>query len=175
MISLRKVGAGGTVPHAQTHPVRSVHILKPHHVILAQIAARLHLEHFQRYLAGIFQSILRAEGDKSGFVLTGQESLVTARHLGRALDYNPLFCPMVVHLQRQCSAGLDGDALHLKTSPGVNALVPAPGLASLSPTSHRADQAPMSFQRMSAGTTSALRGAGGADVGEECGADGGGA
>lgn len=62
---------------------------------------------------------------------------------------------MVVHLQRPCSAGLDGDALHLKTRPGVNALVPAPGLASLPPASHKADQAPMSFQPMSAGTTSA--------------------
>jgi hypothetical protein len=53
MISLRKVGAGGTAPHAQTHPVPPVHVLKPHNVILAQIAARLHLEHFQRHLAGI--------------------------------------------------------------------------------------------------------------------------
>jgi len=33
----------------------------------------------------------------------------------------------------------------------------------------------MSFLPMSAGTTAALRGAGGEDVGEECGADGGGA
>lgn len=34
-----------------------IHILKPHDVVLTQIRPRLHFDHMQVYLAGVFQAV----------------------------------------------------------------------------------------------------------------------
>ncbi len=71
--------------------------------------------------------MLGAQRDVGALVFGQQDDLLAHRHLGRALDDDPVLGAVVVHLQAQAGAGLDHDALDLVARPLVDAVVPAPG------------------------------------------------
>src|SRR4030065_124636 len=103
-----------------------VFIFKANNVVFAEIAARLYLDHFQRHCARILQAVFGAKRDIGGLILGQKKNLVATGNAGRARDHDPVFGAVVMHLQRECSAGIDGDALHLETLTGIDAFVATP-------------------------------------------------
>ena len=104
-----------------------VAVLEAHDVVLAEVAARLHLDELERQLARVLQPVLRPDRDVRRFVLRQEELVLAARDPRRAGDHDPVLGAVVVHLQRKRRARLDHDALHLETLAGVDAVVAAPG------------------------------------------------
>src|SRR5690606_37646149 len=84
-------------------------------VVLAQIATGLHLDQLQRNLAGVAQAMNRRHRDEGRLILREQEGLLVTGDLGGAGHHNPVLGAMVVHLQRETGAGVDGDVLDLET------------------------------------------------------------
>jgi hypothetical protein len=109
------------------HVLASVGVFESNDVILAEVAARLHLDDFERDLSGVLQAVFDAERDVGRLVLAEQDDLLAARHPGRAAHHDPVLGAMMVHLQRERGAGADDDALDLEALAAVDAVVPAPG------------------------------------------------
>ena len=105
----------------------SVDVVEAHDVVLAEIAADLHLDQFERDLAGIGEPMDAADRDIDRFVLVHAADVVAERDLGGALDHHPVLGAMEVLLQRQLAAGLHHDALDLVALGDVDVLVVAPG------------------------------------------------
>src|SRR5471030_3204104 len=103
-----------------------VDVLEAHDVVLAQVAAGLHFDQVQRHLAGIFQPVVHADRDIGRLVFRQQLDALAAGDAGRAADHHPVLGAVVVHLQRQLAARIDGDALDLEALADVDALVAAP-------------------------------------------------
>src|SRR5689334_8916869 len=104
----------------------AIGIVVAHDVIFAQIGTGLDLYEAKRLLAGVFQTVPRADRDISGLVFLEQEHLVIASHLGGALHDHPMFRTLGVALQRETSARLHHDVLDLITVTGVDTLIAAP-------------------------------------------------
>src|SRR5690554_4646228 len=62
-----------------------------------------------------------------GLVFRDQIGIVAVGDFGRAADHNPVFCPVVVHLDRQLGAGLHGDAFHLVAVAVIDRIIYTPG------------------------------------------------
>src|SRR5439155_2773473 len=68
-------------------------------VVLAEIAAGLHLDEIQRLISGVLEPMLRAKRNESRFVFAQFVNLVVARHARPAGDDDPVLRALVVHLQ----------------------------------------------------------------------------
>src|SRR5580765_6237484 len=97
-----------------------------HDVVLAEVAARLHLDEIERQLPGVLEPVLHPDRNEHRFVLRNEELVLAARDLRRPRDHDPVLGAVVVHLQRKRRARLHHDALHLEALAGVDALVVAP-------------------------------------------------
>src|SRR5271165_536013 len=92
----------------------AVGILEPDDVVLAEIAAGLHLDQRQRDAAGIFQPVDAAERQIDALVLLNQPPFGIARDQGAAVHDHPVLGAVIVFLQRQPVAGIDDDPLYLE-------------------------------------------------------------
>src|SRR5688572_26497433 len=110
----------------------AVGVFETDDVVLAKIAAGLHLDDLERNLARVGQAVDLAEGNVGALVLAEDADLVAVRDLGRAADDDPVLGPVVVLLQAERCARLDHDPLDLEARTGVDAVVPAPGAMHLS-------------------------------------------
>ena len=106
--------------------VAAVLVVEAYDVVLAEIAADLHLDQFERDLAGIGEPMDAADRDVDRFVLVDRADVAVDRHFGGALDHDPMLGAMEVLLQRQLGAGFHHDALDLVARASVDALVIAP-------------------------------------------------
>src|SRR6185312_5642132 len=59
------------------------------------------------------------------------EYLVVTGNSGDARNHDPVLRPLVVHLQGEFGAGIDGDTLDLKFVAAVDAFISAPGAVHL--------------------------------------------
>src|SRR5699024_3923577 len=96
-------------------------------VVLAQVVAGLHLDHFDVLGARIFQAMAGLCRDMQA-VADGQMQLLVAacRQCGAA-HHSPVFSAVVVVLQRQLATRNDANALDLETIAGSEFLEMAPG------------------------------------------------
>ena len=76
-----------------------INILDTDDIVLAKIASGLHLDEFEIDLAGVGQSVIRADRQVNGFVLVHEMDAAIERHFRGAADDNPVFRPMLVFLQ----------------------------------------------------------------------------
>ena len=77
-----------------------VHILESNDVVLTEITAGLHFDHFERDAARIGQSVHRADRDEDRLVLVDQMSCLADRSLGGAAHHHPMLSAMEMALQR---------------------------------------------------------------------------
>jgi len=90
-------------------------------VVLAEITPGLDLDQFELDLAGILQSVDRADRDIDRFVLVHGFDIRSDGDLGGAAHHHPVLCAMVVLLQRQHAARTDHDAFDLEALTLVDA------------------------------------------------------
>ena len=109
----------------------TVAIVKAHDVVFAQVGAALHLNHLHRDLARVGEPVPAAQGDVGALVFADQLLLAILFHQRRALHHDPVFGPVVVHLQRKAGAGVDHDPLHLPAGSLGDAVIGAPGAIDL--------------------------------------------
>src|SRR5690349_13939240 len=95
-------------------------------VVLAEIAARLHLDDEERHLARVLEPVPGSDGDVGGLVLVQEQRVVAARDLGAARDHHPVLGALAMQLQRDRRAGLHHQAFHLIALARVDRLVVAP-------------------------------------------------
>ena len=67
-----------------------VNIVEAHDVVLAEIAADLHLDQFERDLARVGEPMNAPNRDIDGFVLVHAAHVIAERDLGRSLDHDPI-------------------------------------------------------------------------------------
>ena len=77
----------------------AIDIIEADDIVLAQIAPRLHLDQFERDLAGIGQPMDGAQGDVGRFILVNDALLAVDRHLGGAAYHHPMLGPVHMLLQ----------------------------------------------------------------------------
>lgn len=75
-------------------------VFDPDDIVFAEIAAGLNLDQFQRDLAGILQSVLRADRNVDRLILMNDLLDAVQRHQCRAANHNPVLGAMMVLLQR---------------------------------------------------------------------------
>lgn len=88
-----------------------VNIIEAHDVVFSQVFTALHLDHHQRQDAGVGDAMLMTCGDVGGLVSGDHGFAFSVDHLGHAADHDPVFAAVMVHLQAEAGAGLDGDPL----------------------------------------------------------------
>src|SRR5437667_9352270 len=103
-----------------------IDVVEAHDVVLAEIAADLHLDQFERDLARIGEPMNAADRDIDGFVFVHAAHVIAERDLGRSLDYDPMLGAMEVLLQRELASRLHDNTLHPVTRGNVDILVIAP-------------------------------------------------
>jgi hypothetical protein len=69
-------------PAGSTRGRTVIDVLEPHDVVLAEIAADLHLDQLQQDLAGIGEAVHRADRHIGGFVLVIEAHVLADRDLG---------------------------------------------------------------------------------------------
>src|SRR5215831_5093010 len=104
----------------------SVDVVEAHDVVLAEIATDLHLDQFERDLAGIGEPMNAADRDIDGFVFVHAAHVIAERDLGRSLDHDPMLGAMEVLLQRELASRLHDDAFHSVARGNIHILVIAP-------------------------------------------------
>lgn len=80
-------------------PLPPVPVVEPHDIILPQVGTRLHFDDVQRYLPGILDAVLLADGDIGGLVFLQQEHSVSASDTRCAGDHDPVFGTVMMQLQ----------------------------------------------------------------------------
>src|SRR5260370_42554918 len=93
---------------------------------LAKVGAGLHFDQLQRQLARILQPVFGADRDVDRLVLAQQAAFVAELHHRRAMHYHPVLGAMMVPLQAEPRARLDGDSLYLEATAAVDRAVIAP-------------------------------------------------
>src|SRR5271167_1911185 len=112
---------------ATTSQVAVVDVIDADDIVLAEVAAGLHLDQLEIDLARIGQPVFATNGQIDRLVLVRELDFAIDRHFGRAAHHNPVFGAVIVLLQRQASAGPDYYALDLVAPSLIDALVIAPG------------------------------------------------
>src|SRR5206468_7960826 len=97
-----------------------IDILHTNDVIFPEIGPRLDLDQVERDLAGVLQAMHATQRDEYRLVLAQQHFLVVARDDRGAVHHDPMFGTMLMYLQGQPGAGIDGNSLDLKPLPGVD-------------------------------------------------------
>src|SRR5262249_62034037 len=100
---------------------------QPHDVVLAEVASHLHLDQFERNLAGIGKPMNAPDGDIARLVFVHGARVIADRDLSGPLHDDPMFRAVKVLLQRERAAGLHDNALHTVTGGNVHVLVISPG------------------------------------------------
>src|SRR6516165_12174294 len=103
-----------------------VNIVEAHDVVLAEIAADLHLDQFERDLAGIGEPMNAPDRDIDGFVFVHAANVIAEGDLGRSLDHYPMLGAMKVLLQRELASRLHDNTLHPVARGNIHVLVIAP-------------------------------------------------
>src|SRR4029077_6423698 len=98
-------------------------ILQPYDVVFAKIAANLHLDQFERNLAGIGEPMNAPNGDIDRLVFVHVADVIAGRDLSSPLHDDPMFRPVEVLLQREQAAGLHDNALDTITGGNIDVLV----------------------------------------------------
>lgn len=106
--------------------VAAVGVIEANYVVFAQVGARLDFDDVQGQLSGVFELVAVAEGDVRGLIFGEQGLGAVNGDFGRAADNHPVFCAVVVHLQREFLARVDHQVLDLEAFAAVHAFVPAP-------------------------------------------------
>ena len=120
------LGADNAVhPAAPLDPV--IDILYANDVVFAEIGARLDLDQVERDLSGIFETVHAAQRDENQLVFAQQDFFVVARDNRGAVHHDPMLGAVIMLLERQLGARIDGDALDLKPLAGMDRLMIAPG------------------------------------------------
>jgi hypothetical protein len=104
-----------------------VDVLVADDVVLAEIAAGLHLDQHHRQFAGVLHPVHGAQRDVDRLVLGHQLHVAADGHLRGALHHDPVLGAVVVALQAERRAGVHDDALDLEARAHHQALEPAPG------------------------------------------------
>ena len=76
-----------------------VEVLEADDVVLAQVWAALDLNHLDGDLAGVGHAVFAAQGDVGALVLAHQLLNAVLLDDGGALHHDPVFRPVVMHLQ----------------------------------------------------------------------------
>jgi len=100
-----------------------VGVVEPLDVVLAEIAADLHLDQLKRNLSRIGEAMHAADRDVDRLVLMDGADILADRDLGRAPDDDPMLGAVEMLLQRKARAGFHHDALDLIARAGIDALV----------------------------------------------------
>src|ERR1700722_18773490 len=134
--SPRPVGASaaGSASPASELPQRSlpsVGVVEAHDVVFAEIGAGLHLDHLQRHLAWVLETVSSAKRDIGRLVFGDDKALFTARDECRTAYDDPVFGAVMVHLQRQPCPRIHDDALDLKALATIHRIVVAPRAVNL--------------------------------------------
>src|SRR5262249_61699274 len=104
----------------------SVDVVEARHVVLAEIAAYLPFDQFERDLAGIGEPMNVADRDIDGFVFVHAAHVIAERDLGRSLDHDPMLGAMEVLLQPELASRLHDNALLPVARGNIDVLVIAP-------------------------------------------------
>src|SRR5438128_682510 len=83
-------------------------------IVLAEIVAELYFDDLDFIRSEILQAVLVALRDVDGLGARQGEYFVANRHSCGAVDDRPMLAAMLVTLQRQAAAGIDGNALDLE-------------------------------------------------------------
>src|SRR5579885_3479579 len=77
----------------------AVGVLEADDVVLAEVAARLHLDQVHGLVAGVLEAMRHADGNVGRLVLAQHGDLLAARDPGGAAHDDPVFGALVVVLQ----------------------------------------------------------------------------
>ena len=89
------------------HITAAIDIIESHDVVFTQVGAALHFDQFHRDASGIGETVFAAQGDVGALVLSHQLGLSIPFDHGGSIDDNPVFRPVVMHLQRQAGTRFD--------------------------------------------------------------------
>src|SRR5262249_976938 len=103
-----------------------VNIVEAHDVVLAEIAADLHLDQFERDLARIGEPMNAADRDIDGFVFVHAAHVMAERDLGCSLDHDPMLGAVEVLLQRELASWLHDNTLHPVARGNIHIVIIAP-------------------------------------------------
>src|SRR5215468_1814794 len=104
----------------------SVEIVQANDVIIAQIAPDLHLDQFERDLAGVGEAMNAPDRDVDRFIFVHAAHVVAERDLGRSPHHNPMFGTMEMLLQRELAPRLHDNAFDAIARGAIDILVVAP-------------------------------------------------
>src|SRR5262249_35441800 len=104
-----------------------INIIEPDDVVLAEITTGLHLDQFERDLAGIGEAVNRADRDISRLVLVDGFLQIADGDLRGPPHHDPVLGAVQMLLQRQDPAGGDDEALDLEAFAGVDGFIMPPG------------------------------------------------
>src|SRR5580692_7225452 len=104
----------------------AIDILEADDVVLAEVAAGLHLDEFERDLARIGEPVNGADRDIGGLVLVQDLLVVADGDFRGAPHHHPMLRAVEMLLQGQGPARSNDEALDLKALAGVDRLVVTP-------------------------------------------------
>src|SRR5690606_21997726 len=105
----------------------AVLIVQSNDIVFAEIFAALHFNQDQIDQSRVAQTMPVPGRYECGLVGIHQTGCIRAiQYLGHALDHDPVFTAVVVHLQRQGCAGLDQNTFDLESGPLFEHRVAAP-------------------------------------------------
>src|SRR6266446_5580963 len=113
-------------PNSRPLPT-AIDVVQPHDIVFAEVASHLHLDQFERNLAGIGKPMNAPNGDIARLVFVHGAHVIANRDLSSPLHDHPMFRAVKVFLQRKRAAGLHDNSLHTVTGGNVHVLVIAPG------------------------------------------------
>src|SRR5215469_10666328 len=97
----RETAACADRARTETSPcsVTAVHVVNPNDVVLAEIAASLYLDQFERDSARISQAVHRADRDVDRLVFVHHPDILADRHFGGAAHDDPVLSAMMMLLK----------------------------------------------------------------------------
>src|ERR1043166_7595468 len=104
-----------------------VNILEPDDVVLAEIAAGLNFDQFERNLAGIGEPMHGPDRDIGRLVLVDDLLGLAHGDLGRPAHHDPVLGAMKMLLQRENPTGSNDEPFNLKAVARIDRFVMAPG------------------------------------------------
>src|ERR1700741_3988155 len=104
----------------------AVAVVVANDVVLAQVAARLHLNDMQRNASRVLNTMSHPDRYEGRLVLFEQEHFIAARNARGPRYHHPVLGAVGMHLQRQHASGAHDEPLDLKALAVVDAVVAAP-------------------------------------------------
>ena len=107
--------------------ISPVNIFVPFDVVFAEITTGLDFDQIKRNFAGIDQAVNTQRRQIDGFVFMKNEGGVVLGHFGNPVDHDPVLRPVMMPLQREERACVDGNPLDLETVAVMDRLIESPG------------------------------------------------